>query len=203
MSPMLHTSTPGSAGTSSHAAAACAPAARRGRPGRAASAARSRCARRRPTRRRRRCRAAPGSGRSGTARSGRPVRCRSNQSAGSPSPTAMPRISASATRSQLGRASRASPGRGRPAGGEQVGAVQRRAGDDPRVVGGCSAPTYRPSLRSGRPDVSSPPTGNQPRHAGPAFGIAIACLASSGRARRTRVPRRRSGPADRDRRRGR
>ena len=78
---------------------------------------------------------------------------------------------------ELASATPGSPGRGRPArrGTGWARAAERRR----RHAGasaGCSAPTYRPSLRSGRPDVSSPPTGNQPRQAEPAFAIAIACL---------------------------
>ena len=91
----------------------------------------------------------------------------------------MPRISASATRCAVASS------QSRIAGPRSAGAGtgwRRAAGARRRTRGwsaGARAPTYRPSLRSGRPDVSSPRTGNQPRHAGPAFAIAIACLASS------------------------
>ena len=121
-------------GTSIHAVAARAPAGRRRRPGRAASAARSRCARRRPTA----SRVAPSSadsGRSGTARSGRRSGVARTSPRSRPRPIAMPRISASATRSiSSSHAQTAGPS---PAGcgGEQVGAVQRRAGAHPRMVG--------------------------------------------------------------------
>src|SRR5690242_11711381 len=49
-----------------------------------------------------------------------------------------------------------------------------------------------PSLRSGRPDVSSPPTGNHPRHARPPCSIAIARFSSSGSAKNSRADASRS-----------
>jgi hypothetical protein len=45
---------------------------------------------------------------------------------------------------------------------------------------GRSVPKYRPSLRSGAPDVSSPNTGKYPRHAGPPRAIATSSLLASG-----------------------
>src|SRR4051794_9414559 len=44
-----------------------------------------------------------------------------------------------------------------------------------------------PSLRSGAPEVSSPPTGNQPRQARPPRAIAIAAFSSSGSAKNSRA----------------
>ena len=44
-----------------------------------------------------------------------------------------------------------------------------------------------PSLPSGTPEVSSPPSGNQPRHARPARAISISAFSSSGRAKKVRA----------------
>ena len=51
---------------------------------------------------------------------------------------------------------------------------------------GNSCPIYSPSLRSGMPEVNSPPIPNQPRHADPANGIAHLAFTSSGSAKNSR-----------------
>ncbi len=68
--------------------------------------------------------------------------------------------------------------------------------------GGSSAPKYRPSLRSGAPLVSSPPTGNHPRHAHPPCAIAICSFSASASAKKSRASASSRVGAARGRRRG-
>ena len=157
MSPMLQTNVPGTGG-------AVDPALRRGDLQaaavvlrRAASAARSRCARRPPSRRpRRRRRVAEDPEQDGRIR-GVPVReVRRRRGRGSapprPAPTgrgwsARPGTTAPSSRSRgTWRGNRLRPCSGRPASTRGSSA-------------GSSAPKYRPSFRSGCPEVSSSPTG--------------------------------------------
>ncbi len=100
------------------------------------------------SRRRRRA----GSGRSGTARSDRPVRCSSNQVGRQPEPDR------DAAHHRGGHAVAAAVSQSRIAGprsagssGNRFGAVQRNAGDDPRVVGGCSSADVQALLAVGSP----------------------------------------------------
>ena len=71
--------------------------------------------------------------------------------------------------------------------GNQVRAMQRHARFHTRVrVRQLSAEvqTLLPRLcQYGRPDVNSPPSGNQPRHAGPPSVIAYRALVASGSAK--------------------
>ena len=116
---------------------------------------------------------------------GSSVRCSANQSRGSDrAPARCRSTTACATRSISSSHRRPAAPRSAGARGVRFGTVQRGA---PAITAGGRPGARRrsrsPSLRSGRPEVSSPPTGNQPRHARPAWIMAISAFSTSGSAK--------------------